>query len=129
VPRGQGQHVLYIDDDEVLRITVESLLRRCDYRVTCHGDPRVALAALQADPDGFDLVISDYNMPEMSGLDLARAVRRLRPELPVIITSGYASEELQAGASDAGVFHVLLKQYTVERLAGVVEEALTAPVG
>lgn len=124
--QGRGQHLLYVDDDEVLRITVENLLQRSGYRVTCHGDPRAALSALHADPTGFDLVISDYNMPELSGLDLARATRRLRPELPVVITSGYVSDELHAGAREAGVWHVMHKQYTVERLVGVVESALSA---
>ena len=70
-----GQHILYLDDDESLVLLVKRLLERRGYRVSGYTDQREALAALRADPAAFDLVVTDYNMPGMSGLDVAREVR------------------------------------------------------
>jgi len=123
---GRGERVLYVDDDEVLAITVESLLLRAGWQVrTCAGAAQ-AMELLQSDPEAFDLVVTDYNMPEMSGLDLAAALHRLRPALPVMITSGYVSDDLLAGAAAQGVRHVMLKEYTLERLVPLVQQLLAS---
>ena len=126
-PHGAGQHVLYVDDDPVMLLMVEGLLLRWGYRVTCLADPRDVLPLLQAQPDAFDVVVTDFNMPAMSGLDLATAVARLRPTLPVVISSGYVSEAMRAEFGRAGVRHVLQKEYTLEQLADVVHRALNEP--
>ncbi|HKW83139.1 MAG TPA: response regulator, partial [Burkholderiaceae bacterium] len=99
---GQGEHVLYLDDDETMVVTVERLLERAGYRVSVYRDPRAAIAAVEAAPDSFDLVMTDFNMPEFSGLDVARALARIRPGLPVLISSGYITEELRSKARLAG---------------------------
>ena len=123
-PQGQGQHVLYVDDDPVMVLMVEGLLQRWGYRVTCISKPLEALRRLRAAEHGFDLVVTDFNMPELSGLDLARQVRQLYPRLPLIITSGQVSEGLRGDMLRMGVRHVLQKEYTLERLAGLVHQAL-----
>ena len=125
-PRGQGQHVLYVDDDPVMLVMVEGLLQRAGYRVTCMDDPRAALArALAAEPP-FDVVVTDFNMPELSGIELVQALARSRPGLPVVISSGYVSDGLRADALRAGVRQVLQKEYTLEQLASLVHQALNA---
>ena len=124
---GHGEQVLYVDDDPVLAITVESLLQRAGWRVhTCAGGAE-ALALLQADPAAFDLVVTDYNMPGMSGLDLAAALLELRADLPVVVTSGHVSEELLARADALQVRHVMLKEYTLERLVPLLQGLLVPP--
>jgi PAS domain S-box-containing protein len=125
--RGTGQHVVYVDDDPVMLLMVEGLLQRWGYRVTCLSDPGELLPLLHADPDAFDVVVTDFNMPAMSGLDLAREIARLRPALPVVISSGYVSEAMRAEVLRVGVRHVLQKEYTLEQLADVVHRALTEP--
>jgi CheY-like chemotaxis protein len=117
---GSGQHVLYVDDDEVIVVMVERLLTQAGYRVTPFRDGRAAVAAVQAAPDAFDVVVSDYNMPGYTGVDVARAVASIRPGLPVVISSGYISEDLQAQAHAAGVRHLLQKQNSLEELALLV---------
>ena len=117
---GTGQHVLYVDDDEVIVVMVERLLTQAGYRVTPFRDGRAAVAAVQAAPDAFDVVVSDYNMPGYTGMDVARAVASIRPGLPVVISSGYISEDLQAQAHAAGVRHLLQKQNSLEELALLV---------
>jgi len=124
LPPGQGEHVLYVDDDPVMVLMAQELLQRQGYRVTGLDDPRAALARLQAEPPEFDLVVTDFNMPELSGLDLARALAVCRPGLPVVITSGYVSDSLRAEVRLAGVLHVIQKEYTLEQLGRVVHAAL-----
>ena len=121
---GQGEHVLYIDDDEVMLLMVDRLLQRSGYRTTCCQNTQDALAALRAAPQTFDAVVTDYNMPEASGLELAGAVSRIRPDLPVVISSGYVSEELRAGAERLGVRHLLHKQNTFDELPLLLRRVL-----
>jgi PAS domain S-box-containing protein len=113
---GHGEHVLYVDDDEVVRLVVERLLQRAGLHVVSVGTASAALEALAATPTAFDLVVTDFNMPGSSGLDLARAVMRLCPGLPVVITSGYLSDELSHGAAELGIRHLLQKQNLFEEL-------------
>jgi len=113
---GSGQHILYIDDDEALVFLVQRLLARRGFRVSGYINQRAALDALVADPSGFDLVVSDYNMPGMSGLDVAREVRAIRAELPVAVASGFIDEELRAQAGGAGVRELIFKADAVEEL-------------
>jgi PAS domain S-box-containing protein len=122
--RGRGQHVMYVDDDEVMALMVEQLLQRSGYRVTICRDAKQGLSAFAENPRAFDLVVTDFNMPDFSGLELAAELARIRPELPVAISSGYVSEELRAGARRVGVRYLMQKQNTFEELAALVHRAL-----
>jgi nitrogen-specific signal transduction histidine kinase/CheY-like chemotaxis protein len=124
--QGRGEHVLYIDDDEVMLLMVEHLLLKLGYRATCLADPCAALAAVRAGAGQFDIVVTDFNMPQMSGLDLARALRDIDAGLPVVISSGYIPEQLRSDAEAAGVVALLRKENTLDDLAAVVERALAA---
>jgi CheY-like chemotaxis protein len=117
---GAGRHVLYLDDEESLVFLVSRLLKRQGYRVSGFTRADEALAALRADPGKFDLVVTDLNMPGASGLDVAREVARLRPDLPVVLTSGSINDELKALAPLAGVRELIYKPNTVEELCEVV---------
>ncbi len=117
-------HVLYIDDDEVMLLLVERLLGRLGCRVTCCQDPRRALALVRERPREFDLVVSDFNMPQCSGLEVAGAVARLRPELPVIISSGHVTQELHAEMQRSGVRALIHKENTLEELGQAVQRVL-----
>lgn len=103
---------------------VEQLLRKLGYRATCLIDPREALAAVRAQPGDFDLVVTDFNMPQMSGLDLARALRDTHAWLPVVNSSGYISEQLRTDAEAAGVVALMRKEKALDDLASTVERAL-----
>jgi CheY-like chemotaxis protein len=116
VPQGKGQHVLYVDDDEVMAVMVEGLLQSVGYRATVHGRPAKAVAAVRARPQSFDVVVTDFNMPGMSGLDVVREIATIRPDLPVIISSGYLSDELRAEAALFGVCELMAKENSVAEL-------------
>jgi signal transduction histidine kinase len=122
--RGVGQRVMVVDDDDVVVIMLSRMLSRAGFAVTSVTDPREALAVLQANPHAFDVVVTDLNMPGLSGLQLATAVRLLRPDLPVLLGSGYVSEELAATASAAGVVRVFRKEYALEELGDLVQQVL-----
>ncbi len=111
-----GQHVMYIDDDETMLLLVASLLPRVGLRVTCFQDAQRALEALREHRGGFDVVVTDFNMPRQSGLEVAQAIARLDPELPVIITSGSLTDDLVSGARAAGVRGLINKERTFEDL-------------
>ena len=117
---GNGKHILYLDDEDAIIFLMTRLLERQGYRVSGYTDPRDALAAARARPDQFDLVVTDYNMPGMSGLDVACALKEIRADLPVVLASGYITEELRAKAPAAGVRELIYKPNTVEDLCDAV---------
>ncbi|MCW5613177.1 MAG: PAS domain S-box protein [Rubrivivax sp.] len=121
---GAGQRVLYVDDDEVMVLMVQRLLQRAGYSVTACTGALQAQRLLAAGAPRFDVVVSDYNMPDMSGLELAQELRRLHPALPVIISSGFLSDELREQAAAAGVRALLKKENTLEELAGLLQQVL-----
>ncbi len=122
--RGRGERVLYVDDDDVMVVMVERLLERLGYAVTCLNDPVAAVASVRARPEAFDVVVTDLNMPGLSGLDVARELQRLRADLPVVISSGNLPDQLQSEARAAGVRALVHKQYTLEELGAVVHWVL-----
>jgi PAS domain S-box-containing protein len=122
--RGHGERVLYVDDDDVMVVMVERLLERLGYRVTCVHDPARAIELVRAAPTAYDAVVTDLNMPELSGLDVARALQGIRVDLPVIISSGNLPDQLQSEARQAGVRALVHKQYTLEELGAVIHWVL-----
>lgn len=121
------RHVLYLDDDETLVFLVRRLLERRSYKVTTFTDQQEAIDAVRAQPQGFDLFMTDYNMPGMSGLDVARQVLAINPALPVAVASGYITDELQTAALAAGVREVVFKTDAVEEFCEVVAKLVAPP--
>ncbi len=121
---GKGEELLYVDDDEVVALTMSALLQRAGYNVSCMHSAQQALDLVRAQPQRFALVVTDFTMPEMSGIALARALALAAPGLPVVIASGYVTEELKAQAHAAGVRAVLFKEYASERLGSAVHAIL-----
>jgi len=126
---GRGAHVLYIDDDETMVVMVERILERAGYRVSGLRNPREAIAAVREYPGTFDLVVTDFNMPECSGLDVARELASIRPQLPVLISSGYITEELREEAKLAGVRGLLEKQKIFEDISDLLGRTLSQEAG
>ncbi len=121
---GTGQRVMYVDDDEALVFLVKRLLTRRGYQVITHTDPRQAAAALRADPMQCDLLVTDFNMPGYSGVDLLRDVRDIRPALPVALASGYVTPEIERDALAAGARALIHKPNDVDELCSTVQQLL-----
>ncbi len=124
--RGRGERVLYIDDDESMVFLVTRLLNRLGYRTTGYVWAEDAVDAVRADPRAFDLIVTDYNMPGLSGLDVARELGAIRRDLPIVITSGYITEELQSESARLGVRELVCKPNSVDELCGVIHGLLAA---
>lgn len=120
-PAGSAGHVLYLDDDDTLVFLVRRLLQRRGYEVTAFCEQQEAIEAVRANPEGFDLMLTDYNMPGMSGIDVAREVLAINPSLTVAVASGYINEELEQKAAAAGVSEVVFKTDAIESFCEVVQ--------
>lgn len=128
LPRGSGQRILYVDDEEALVSLAAELLGRLGYVVKGFTRAAEALAAFQADPDAFDLLVTDLNMPGASGLEVASEIRRLRPEMPMALTSGYVTEELRVKARALGIREIIYKPNTADDLIEVLHRMLAKHV-
>ncbi len=121
---GGGERVLVVDDDEVVRVMLEALLVRAGYRVTAFSDSPAALAAVLGRSSDFHVVVTDHNMPGMSGLQLAGEVAAKVPDLPVVIASGYLDDALRAAAAKVGAAAVIGKEFSVEGLADLLRNVV-----
>lgn len=124
--QGDGVHVLCVDDDQALLTLTKRLLEREGYRVTGYADPNEALAAVHAEPGLFDLAVTDYSMPSMTGLALSGALREIRADLPVVLVSGHMTDDVRLEAPGAGVSALLSKPYTAKELCKVVSHQVHA---
>jgi PAS domain S-box-containing protein len=126
LPKGAGQHLLYVDDEPALVRVTERLLDRIGYRVTGFTEVADALAALRADPAQFDAVLTDLNMPRSSGLDVIREVLRLRPDMPIALMSGFATDEMEEHALALGCREVIRKPVSIEDAAAALHRLFAA---
>jgi PAS domain S-box-containing protein len=118
-PKGEGQHILYVDDEQALATLGERRLRRQGYAVTAVTSPAMALEMLTAQPNQYAMVITDYSMPEMNGLDLAKRVRAIQPAIPILLLTGYVEELPQDVLATAGIHRVLQKPVSNAELADI----------
>jgi CheY-like chemotaxis protein len=121
---GRGEHVLYVDDEPLLAEAARRRLTRLGYRATVCSDPRDALERLRQEPDEFNLVISDYTMPGMTGHELAREIARLPKPLNIVLVTGVVGELPSDAFTIEGVCGVVRKPLTQEELAEAVRRGL-----
>jgi CheY-like chemotaxis protein len=118
----RGVSVLVVEDEEPIRRTVLETLSGEGHIVDSAGDGLNGLARFQRGQ--FDLVLTDLSLPECSGLDVARSVKRMRPGTPVILMTGWGHQLDSARLRDSGVDLMLVKPFRIERLLATVQEAL-----
>ena len=118
---------MYIDDEEALVYLMTRVLQQSGYQVTGFSDAEQALQTLRERPRDFDVIVTDLSMPGMSGFHVAGAIREIREDLPVVVTSGYVRAEDRETAREIGVRELVLKPDTVEELAGVLEKVFEHP--
>ncbi len=124
VRRGGGEHVLFVDDEAPLVALHKRLLQHLGYRVSAFTSSSVALSAFLADPWSYSLVLTDMNMPGLSGLQLATEMLRVRPDLPVVLASGFITDELQAELTRLGICEVLHKPVNAAQLGEALARCL-----
>ena len=127
-PRGNGQAVLVADDEPALLAVAVEILAQLGYRPTGFGSGVAALEALRKQPARFDVVLIDEVMPELCGTGLAAEIRQLRPDVPILLMSGYSGRDLTARAHLAGVNAVLPKPLLSRDIAEPVARVLAGRV-
>jgi len=125
VPR--NQHILCVDDEEIVVHGVRRALERQGFRVTTARDPERARELIEADPNGYDLLISDQTMPRLTGIELVKQVKAIRPDLPSILMTGFSEKASPELAVAAGARAFLPKPFSVSELLHVVSLALAKP--
>ncbi|HVF17552.1 MAG TPA: ATP-binding protein, partial [Steroidobacteraceae bacterium] len=113
---GQGQRIMYIDDEDALVFLAKRNLERLGYRVSGFTDPTLALEAFKSSPYDFDVIVTDQSMPGMSGLHLSEALLRIRADVPIVMTSGYVRTKDRDSALALGVRHMIAKPNTIDEL-------------
>jgi PAS domain S-box-containing protein len=109
LPHGDGQTVLLVDDEEALVALGEEVLAELGYEPVGFASSEAAWQTFHSDPQRFDGVVTDQTMPKMTGLELASRIRAIRPDIPVILASGYSNSALEHDAKAMGVAEVLRK--------------------
>jgi CheY-like chemotaxis protein len=122
--RGQGERVLLIDDDAPVLAAIAEVLSRLGYEAVSFSDSHAALAAFEAAPERFDVVVTDETMPGLTGTGLARVLRRHRPDLPILLVSGYIGATQAQQARAAGVSEVLFKPVQSDEMATTLARIL-----
>jgi CheY-like chemotaxis protein len=125
--RGQGQRILVVEDEVPLMLLAEEMLAALGYEPAGFTRPDEALIEFRADPSRFDALILDQLMPGMTGIELARRMREARPDIPVLLVSGYMGPLLHDEALAAGVDQLLTKPLDLRRLSDAIAQALSQP--
>lgn len=123
-PPGGTERILLVDDESSIIHMGNRMLSKLGYHVTTCKEPTEAMALFQKEPDGFDLVITDLTMPTMKGTDLARLLLQIRPDLPVILCTGYGDQITTEQVRQIGIREMLIKPILRNNLAVSIRQAL-----
>ena len=124
---GGKERILFVDDEEMLTQLTTDMLAGLGYRVTVKTDGLEALEAFRLHPDRFDLIITDHTMPGMTGLDLSSGLLSIRPDIPIILCTGYSHGVTQAKVQAAGIREVIMKPLVKRQLADVIRRVMSGP--
>ncbi|VAX20499.1 diguanylate cyclase/phosphodiesterase (GGDEF & EAL domains) with PAS/PAC sensor(s) [hydrothermal vent metagenome] len=127
IPKGD-ERILLVDDEKALVKMGKKILERIGYQVQAVSRSSKALEMFQDSPDEFDLLLTDQTMPGISGSTLAMEIRKIRPNLPVIICTGLNKSVSPELAREIGIQEFILKPYTTQSLAKAVRRALDCEI-
>ncbi len=125
-PQGAG-NILFVDDEEMLVHLVQTTLKRLGYEVVAYTSSTEALAAFQKTPEDFDIVITDQTMPDLTGEHLAAELRRIRPDIPVVLCTGFSHAIDAKKANSLGINAFLMKPIEPRELAATIQQVLEQP--
>ncbi len=121
---GGNERVIVVDDQEAVLKVMKKILKTIGYRVTTCSSGQEALKLFSWNPDGFDLIITDYAMPVLSGLELCAEVKKQRKNMPVILSTGYGEKFSDTELQSAGFSAWLTKPVALQKLAMTVRGVL-----
>jgi CheY-like chemotaxis protein len=124
LPKGSGK-ILFVDDDEAPLQVGTRMLNHLGYETVASASALKALELFSAAPGEFSAVLTDLTMPQMTGLELAEAVTRIRPDIPVILCTGYDPQLDARFAREKGIRECIAKPYGLSELGNVLARALS----
>ena len=124
---GNGEHMLLVDDEEVLLEIATKMLETLGYQVTSRASSIEALKLFEARSRDFDLVITDMTMPQMTGDKLALKLLKIRPDIPIVLCTGFSERIGEKEARKLGIKQFLMKPFVLKDLGEVVKKALASP--
>jgi CheY-like chemotaxis protein len=119
-----NERILLVDDEELVLSVVTIHLQRLGFHVTAQATSGGALECFKASPSSFDAVITDQTMPQMSGLELTAELKRVRPDIPVILATGYSAETGEKEAAVFGLAGIIGKPIDFAELTSLIRDAL-----
>ncbi|MFA7382040.1 MAG: response regulator [Desulfurivibrionaceae bacterium] len=126
---GRGEHLLLVDDETAIIDSARRILEQFGYKVTALTDSAEALAAFTVAPEAFDLVLTDQTMPKMTGKALAAELLRVRPNLPVVLCTGFSEEIDQEKAEEMGIAAFIFKPFSLNQLTSTIRRVLDEATG
>ncbi len=122
--KGGSERVLFVDDEDMLNDMAKDALPSLGYSVSLFTRSKEALRTFQSAPESFDLVITDQTMPEMTGMELAKEILRSRPDMPIILCSGYSTMINPQRVRKIGIRHFMKKPIRKRELALAMRKVL-----
>ncbi|MCD6389268.1 MAG: PhnD/SsuA/transferrin family substrate-binding protein [Desulfobulbaceae bacterium] len=124
LPRGRGERLLFVDDEQQILNIARKILDFLGYKVVCLTSSEEALELFRVQPDNFDLVLTDQTMPKMTGTDLAKKMLQIRPDIPIILCTGYSDSLTEETVKKIGMKGLILKPFVVHNLAIEIKKVL-----
>ena len=124
VPRKGTEKILLVDDEKAMVNAVEVMLRRLEYQITSRISSLEALLAFRNEPYKYDIVITDMTMPYMTGKELAREIRKIRPDIPIILCTGYSDQIDNNIARALGINAFIMKPIEMTEMANTIRDLL-----
>ena len=119
-----GARILYVDDEEGVILSGRGILEKLGFEVTTMTSPLEALDLFGSGPDAFDLVLTDMSMPFMNGLELAERLKQVRPDIPIIMSTGFSLGITPKRLETAGIRELVMKPLIAGELAQAISRAL-----
>ena len=125
VPLG-NEKILFVDDEKAIVDVIQIMLERLGYQVAAKTSSLEALEAFRATPDKYDMVITDFTMPDMTGMELAKNLLELRPDIPIILCTGFSDRINEDKAKSRGIRAFVMKPVVRDEIANIIRMALDA---
>ena len=123
IPRGK-ERILFVDDEKAMVDAIQPMIERLGYQVTVRTSSIEGLEAFRANPDRFDLVITDFTMPNMTGMELAKELLKLRSDILIIICTGYSEHINEDKAKESGIRAFVMKPVVLGEIANTIRKVL-----
>jgi signal transduction histidine kinase/CheY-like chemotaxis protein/streptogramin lyase len=124
VARGRGERILLVDDEPAVAHVLSRSLERNGYRVTPFTDPKAALESFRAQPEAYDVLLTDLTMAGLTGVELSQHLHQIQPGFPVILATGFGGEWTPEAARDGDIRRVLQKPFDVKVALSALREVL-----